>query len=110
MTSAGTFIFSMYDFCCSAIVLRSLSTNDDNFSVGPSQSWFPSNGPKQLNENYTNQQKDYQIIGYLDQIQQRKLKIPESFLVKFNLSDMVEFSQFDRVCHPRLPLSLQNSL
>ena len=65
---------------------------------------------KQLNENYTNQQKDYQIIGYLDQIQQRKLKIPESFLVKFNLSDMVEFSQLDRVCHHRLPLSLQNSL
>ena len=61
-----------------------MSINDDNFSVGPSHPWFPCNGPEQLNENYSNQQKHYQIIGYLDQIQHRKLKIPESFLVEFN--------------------------
>ena len=89
MTSAGTFVFSLYS---SAIVWRSLSINDDNFFVGPSHPWFPINGPEQLNENYNNQQKHYQIIGYLDQIQHRKLKIPESFLVEYNLSDMVKFS------------------
>ena len=48
--------------------------------LSPSVATITTNGPKQLNENYNNQQKDYQIKGYLDQIRQRKLKIPDSFL------------------------------
>ena len=44
--------------------------------------WFPSIGPKQLNENYNDQQKDQTYMRLLRPMQtpHRKVKIPESFL------------------------------
>ena len=80
-----------------------MSTNDDNFSVGPLHPWFPSNGPEKLNKNYGNQQKHYQI-------RHRKLEIPESFLSSLAIKHGGIFEVRSSLSSPAAAISFQNSL